>query len=147
MAIPITMHFAVISPKQLTPSPISERFFRSQENARGQDFNNGLTGIQFDCLPINTDLYDVLMHKRRTVNPSTGGFGFVPNSGKNYGTLQKYIKIKRQVAYDTEGNTTNGQLLLVIWCDQMFTSVGQPSVNNAMRIAEHHVAYFKEPCC
>lgn len=142
---PYVLHYAVLNPKGDQSGVGTTDFFRGHENERAQNFANVLTGLQFECLSINTDRFNVVLHKRIRLVPDSSGFGFVTNSGNNWGSYHKYIPIKRQIRYNTTGQTIDGSLYLVIWCDSILTATGTTPVSNAMQIAEHHVMYFKEP--
>jgi len=135
-------HVAVVSPRALdavTDIPMGD-FFRSQGEVgkRGKDFAIDLTGLDFRCLPINTDLYYIHQHyKFKLARGST-------DSGGKEMLYEKYLPLKRQIRYENQGATPEGKnMYLLLW----FSFVGEAggsvtagSVETEMRVTR----FFKE---
>lgn len=121
-------------------------FFRGNGTERGTDFSTALTGLEFHKLPINGDKYHVLMHHRFQLasRGDLGAVSFSINNGPtSYRTLSKYIKINRQIRF--EGNTpVMGRVQLVYWFDDFNRTGGGAIETNVIRVAEHHITYFKD---
>jgi len=135
-------HVAVVSPRALdatTDVPFGD-FFRSQGEVgkRGKDFAIDLTGLDFRCLPINTDLYYIHQHyKFKLARSST-------TSGGTEMLYEKYLPLKRQIRYENQGSTPEGKnMYLLMW----YSFVGEPggstpagTINCEMRVTR----FFKE---
>jgi len=121
-------------------------FFRGNGPQRGIDFSPALTGLEFHKHPINADKYHVLMHRRFSLAPrgDLGPIVFsINNSMSSYRTISQYIKINRQIRF--EGNTpVMGRVQLVYWFDDFNRNAGAPVELNVVRVAEHHITYFKD---
>ena len=126
-------------------------FFRWDGNDRSRNFSNALSGLEFHRLPINTDRYVVLKHKRYTLIQQRDLEGGEPNvtnvrSGKNYRTMRWYIKLKRQIKFDTSLNTPEtGQCYLVYWCDGWGTPANSSPTEAAANFGKRIVMYFRDP--
>lgn len=122
-------------------------FFRASNNFnRGVDFGVTLNSNEFHCLPINTDRYIILRHKRyRLVPPNAGST--VSHRGLSYMNINWYIPLKRQIRWDedTATNPEAGAVFLVFWSDLMFTAAGGVSQIGAMNVSTRTVTYFREP--
>ncbi len=139
---------AVICPRTSQGSISNTDFFRSQGSgtARGTNFDTGLTSNEFHCLPINTDNYTVLKHRRYRLGPATQSSGVIGGSQNNYMNIDWYIPIKRQIRYESGiGNPTDGNIYIVYWADRFDTNAGTLAQANAFRLQERYVTYFKEP--
>lgn len=139
---PLYFNMAVISPKALaapTSIPNADFFRNSGALNRSIDFGNSLSASEFNCLPINTDLYDVVKRKRIRVGP------FSSNEGANCQTLMMYVPVNRQIRYEDATSTPVGKnLFLVYWIDFL----GNPSSATPVvcgRISHDITKYFKEP--
>lgn len=134
---------AVISPKGNKGTPDSTEFFRSQGSARAVNLSTALTALEFHCLPINSDVYNVLFHKRFQIGSQTNAGGFWDRTVPNYLTFSKWVKLNRQIRYNAS-DTVEGACYIVYWCD-LFSGASTTAVSaNAMQVGEHHVTYFRE---
>lgn len=134
---PIQVNVAVVSPTD-TPDVAVTGFFRGSGNERGKDFN---TAIPFDkhMLPINTDKYHVLMHKRfllAAIDPATNSF---PDPVRpSYRTLARFIPIKRRFTFTTDSSATPAEpsVYLCTWFTIFGDTSGTPlaSVTQTRRI-------------
>lgn len=139
---PLYLNVAVVAPKALaapTSIPNSDFFRNSGALNRSIDFSNSLSASEFHCLPINTDLYDVVQHKRHVVGP------FTSTEGANCMAIKMYIPVNRQIRYEDAGSTPVGKnLFLCYWVDFL----GNPSgatPTTCGRISHDITKYFKEP--
>lgn len=148
---PMYFNFAVISPKGRnianTVSDIENSFFRSgTTDSRNVDFADTLASIEFHCLPINTDKWHVISHKRYRLNRRSNAIS--EGSGHYYKNIDRYYKIKRQIRYDeSQANTAlkcETPILMVWWCDQFNTTAGTAAQANSMVVSQRHLAYFRE---
>lgn len=140
--VPLYINWAVISTKHGNTTPGVINFFRSQDSgtSRATTFNNTLTSNEFRCLPINTDIYNVLMHKRFIVA------GTSTNTGYSHRVLDKYIKINRQLRYPTTGDIEcETPIYIVYWADKPLQGTGTVPVASAYQVQFKIIHYFKEP--
>ena len=149
---PVYWHWALISSKiNLNNTPSTDNFFRGSGNQRGVDFANDLTSLEFHCLPINTDIYNILKHKKYRINSygrttSADATTWQEHSGRNYMDVKAWIPLKRQLRFDnnTSDSPISGSVFLVHWCDQISTSGGVAPVSTVLSIQQRHIAYFRE---
>ena len=146
---PMYFHWAIIHPKDGKSGIGAPDFFRNQANGgqRGAAFANSLSAEQFHCLPINTDIYTIIRHRKMVLGPAVGSTVFSARNTKNYGNVSEYIPIKRQVRYVGPGaaNPASGQLWLVFWCDRFGEAKDSVPIPNEMFIGHHSLVYFHEP--
>jgi len=147
---PQWVHVAIVGVKQTTGNvPNTTKFFRANGTNRVTDFDNSLTGLEFMCLPINTDDYTILKHKRfnlpGTASSTPGEANF--NNRPNYRMLKMWTKVKRQIRYEDNNNTSNtdGRLWMLVWCDYVETPGGSVPTANALAFTSRHVTYFSDP--
>lgn len=140
-------NYAIVSPKADDTKlalPLAE-FFRGTGAQRHQAFDNALSSLDFRCLPINTDKYNVHKHKRLQLGPYSSA------EGKNTRTWEFYMPLNRQIRY--ENGTTDvpagKQMFLCYWCDYQDTNPGGVPVTNVADFQLRILKYFKEPatCC
>lgn len=135
-------NFAVVCSKHGNTPPGATDFFRAQDdgNTRSVDFSNSLSSNEFHCLPINTDIYNVLMHRRFHV-PGTGA-----NQGYTRRRLDRYIKINRQLRYPQSGDIeSETPIHLIYWSSRGMKIPGTTPVASAFQIQYKVIHYFREP--
>lgn len=122
-------HIAVISCKNEPDNstiPTAE-FFRAQgeTSRRNVDATPGLlTGLDYYCLPINTDLYNVHKHKRFRMNPADS------TDGKNERMFEFWMPIKRQLRYESSSSLPTGKnMYMVMWFTNLEEIEGVPAGN------------------
>lgn len=136
-------NYAIVSPKADGDKAIvtTTEFFRGAGTARGADFTTTLNALEFRCLPINTDKWNVHKHRRLSLAP------YSSNEGRNTRTMEWYHKIGRQIRYDDAGAQTpiGKQLFLVYWCDYQDNNSGTVVQTNVADLQMRFVKYFREP--
>lgn len=145
-ADPLLLNIAVIASKGTSGIEVAD-FFRDQALDRACDFSSALSSIELHHLPINTDKYIVLRHKRYTLQPgATGGTNIITNHGQSWMTLDWWLPFKRQVRYDSSSanNPEDGNVTLVWWADKFESASGTVMSSNQFAIAYRHVCHFKE---
>lgn len=145
--LPLHVSVAVISPKSGN-SVTTVDFFRdtSGSNERARNFGTALSGVQYECLPINIDKYVVLRHKRYMLTPGgTVSPDFKSESGNSFLSLSWWLPINRQLRYnDTTGEPEANAIFLVWWCDRHFATAGSGGAAD-LEILKHTICYFREP--
>ena len=131
-------------------TPDTDNFFRSKTlNTRSQNFDTTLTGLEFHCLPINTDEYVILRHKRYKLLQKSNGVNAgneQDNRGSSMLNLKWYIKMRRQFRFDDfNPRPIDGAVHLVYWCDTCISGGGSPSSPLACELTRSVVTYAREP--
>jgi len=142
---PLYLNVAVIHPKATTNGGQvdTNNFFRDTSANRARDFDIGMTGLEFHCLPINTDDYVVLKHKRFRLGPmptpSSSDPSITQNNSNNYMNIDWYIRLNRQVRWnnDEDDKPTDGDVYVVYWADKMFASASTLAVSNVLRCCSY----------
>jgi len=148
---PLYFNFAVIAPKDdLGSAGIpTANFFRSNQGDRSVTFDTTRSGLEMHCLPINTDDYTILKHKRFILNSVNNVSNVVMSReyGATWTTFTWYIPLKRQVRYNApEGATpTDGRVFYVYWASSVRATSGSPVAVNTITTDARVVTYFREP--
>lgn len=136
----LQVNVAIIAPKnKQTVDKVD--FFRSLANSadRAVDFGIGLTGEEMHDLPINSDDYTILKHKRyRLNNPAAGVSNF---------HLKKrwWIPLRRQINYtNTLDNSAISPVYLVHWYSVMNSAGGDTSIANAANVQWRVITFFRD---
>lgn len=150
--LPLYLNMAVVHIKGCTPiEDIAKDFFRgagnNTSNGRFLDFSDELTSNEFRCLPLNTDKFVVLHHKRMRLIPQDQSAERINDqSGRNYRNVDWYTKINRTIQYDENGaRTDNSNLYFMYWCDQYLQPGGTLPVTGALQTQRKFITYFHEP--
>lgn len=137
----IYLNYAVIAQKDGVSSVSITDFFRGYGSNRSIDFPG--TNADIPILihnPINTDKYEVLLHKKCKLSQFVNGF----HSGPEY-VAEHYIPIKRQVRYDSDlASSANGDLRFVMW----YTSWTSDAFSNQLVAINDRVdlyTFFRDP--
>lgn len=152
---PNILHFAIIAPlatlaNDSTPVGSEDvvpdtNFFRGNSENRAIDFGTGLSSMQLHSLNINSDNYVVLKRWKKIVGEADNDN---PKGPGQYKRSHTYVKLNRQVRYDTANyteNATQGRVFLVWWFDTWVgTSDGAPPIQNELLMDQHIVTYFRE---
>lgn len=140
-------HVAVISPKGMfgflgvqDNCVVNDNFFRGNGAARNINFQTSLTGLERNVLSINTDGYNILMHKKFY-------FENTDTNGRRSKLLKFWLPVRRQITYDQGPVAQAGRVALCWWMEpvQGVGSGGTPVGYADVDI--HCIAYFKEVCC
>lgn len=119
-------------------------FFRGNSDNRGKDFSVALNQTEFHCLPLNSDKFVVLTHKRFKLAATDNA----PSSNQisQWKDLQFYIPIKRQLRYTSDTGTSGiSTVHMMYWFDNFQTNAGITAAANQVNIQRKWIAYFREP--
>lgn len=147
---PLYFNIAIIATKggSNTSEVVTADFFRYHNNDRAINFDTGRSGLEFHTLPINTDRYTVLKHKRMLLKPQRGdnqNFIYEDDSGRNYRRFRWYVKLKRQIRWDaSQAVPETGQVFLVYWAAKFGSFSNDSSSPNAFAIHKRIVQYFRD---
>lgn len=129
-------HLAIIScknePDDQTIS--TSNFFRSQgeSTTRSVDFNSATrTGLDYYCLPLNTDLYNVHKHKRFRLNPANS------TEGRQERMIEFWLPVKRQLRYQSSSSLPEGKnMYLLMWFTNLEEVDGSPAGDPLANVAQ-----------
>lgn len=137
----IFVNFAIIAPKEGIAGLSTTDFFRSYGSQRSQDFptTTADTPVLINN-PINTDKYEVMLHKQvRLASRSIGPFPLSEFNG-NF-----YVPIKRQIRYDSDAaSSANGDLRFCMW----YTTINSNGTTGQLQSVDERVdlfTYFRDP--
>lgn len=145
---PLYVNWAILASKAGGIGGVSNvDFFRASEGAeRARNFGTDLTGNEFHCLPINSDKYHILQHKRYKLVPSASGGDTVALTGKSYMNIDMYKKFNRQLQFDgAVGGPESGETSLVMWCSKFGEGAGTVAETNAWNVSLKTICYFRDP--
>ena len=145
-ATPLLCNVAIVARKnEADPPSITDNFFRGTGGQRGQDFNLAqLDASEFHCYPLNTDKFHVFWHKRFKLQ-NVGGSTYNTSNSKSYIMFKKYLKIKRQVRYQTSAGTSEEvPVRLLYWFDQIDSPANTAIVTGACFVQSHAIMYFRD---
>lgn len=140
-SVPLHIHVAVISRKASNILATTD-FFRAagDDNSRAVNFTNALSGMDLRCLPINTDEFDILKHKRIILAP------YDVDDGRQHRYMEFWLPFRRQIRYETSSDSPEGRnLWLVHWASFPDEIAGALGVNNAYTVDYRIVKYFRDP--
>jgi len=142
------INVAVVKPKQLsvnTGSLPDDEWFRGTDGTRSVDFNNTtLSGLEMQCLPINSDKYHIMKHTKSYIGP------FNSTEGRADRNMMFYVKVNRSVKYQSQGTGVqldypeDGDMWLVWWASYLGEATAS-AVSAAYTTQFHVVRYFREP--
>ena len=147
---PIYLNVAVLVPRDSTVNINTVDFFRDTRTAeRGRDFGTNMNGLEMHCTPINTDVYNILRHKRYRIINGTGGSNVVSLQNYNYKNIDWYIKVNRQIRWNTNaGLQSAANIPYLVWWTSVFgENESATSVTSAFIYNWKVITYFRDPCC
>lgn len=143
---PMYFHSAIVYDKRSndgTTIVTTDDFFRSRQgNERSVDFSTALSSLEFRCLPLNTDRFSVLRHKRFFLTPVNSGAGFTAASGKNYKLYEDYIRLKKLVRWND--NQAQSKIWWLQWFDYYGRVGGDPAEVGGATMTRMCTMYFKD---
>lgn len=142
---PVVFNIAVISNKY-APTISSANFFRGHGTEIGLDFSNSRTGFDFATMSINTDQYNVLLHKRVKLWPQSYPFsGVIPERSPymNAGPNKQWIPLKRQISFEDGTAGSNDDIYIVHWADYVDTTASTAGSANLYDLQYRCVTYYR----
>lgn len=141
------LNVCLLSPKGNASGVEIQDFFRFSSSSRATDFSNVLNGMEFACLPLNTDRYTVLHRTKKLLVAGTQSGLTNDLTGSNHTLIEFYAKINRQLRYDSASATESGAIYLVYWIDRVGAVAGSAPALAKIQVARKVVCYFSEPSC
>lgn len=140
LRVPVMFNWAIVVPKASnTVSPID--ILRGNGSERDVTLNNALTFMDLRCLPINTDRYRVVKHKKMLIQPDSDK-GTDQNEGRDFRMIEEYIKTNRQLFFDGSTATPLQNIWMVWWCDYYNSPTG--STASTIQFSWRIVDYFND---
>lgn len=145
---PLYFNFAIISPKtDVNLNPIE--FFRSYSDNRGTDFESpNISSLDYHCRPINTDVFNILHHKRYVLTTDINTQKGEVFQGNASVRIMRYFPVKRQVRYRRQlegpGDFCTTPIFFVFWAAIAGYGTEKPP-EFAFRTDARIITYFREP--
>jgi len=137
----LVVNFAIVKRRCGTTAPNATDFFRSSEATRSVDFGTALSSLEFNCLPINTDEYIVLMRKKFMLLTKN-----VNNGSKFQKYINRWVKLAKQYRFKgTDDTPVCGTPYVVYWVSKMEDSTGTGVEVDQVQLTRRIVTYFREP--
>lgn len=139
----VFLNWAIVTPKAVN-SVSSTDLLRGDSLERYLPIGTSNTFMDLRCAPINTDRYNVHMHKRLTIKPDmerpTGVLE--QKKGRDLILIEKYIKTNRQVFFNGDTSTPLTNMYMVWWVDYYGSPTG--SKTNSAEVSWKLINFFKE---
>jgi len=139
---PIRFNIAVVVPKGVQAVVNTTKFFKGDSANRGRDFSSSMSSIELATLPINTDNYDVVTHKRFILEP--GEISQYKSQRMSYKRIDQWVNIARYFGYN--GGTVGAQNrkpYLVYWFDFWGNPANALPSGSACTVAYHSYTIFR----
>lgn len=141
------LNYAVVvcrNEQTISPTLPVAQFFGGNSNVRGEAFDTTKTGVELHCLPLNTDKFEVLWHKR-VILGSSGGAVTGINDYKPWHLLDTYVPINREIRYTSQDATSAVSYpILMVWCDRLSSQSGSAGDADVGIRNTHITAYWRE---
>lgn len=134
-------NFAVVSPTNNRNNPPTfGSFFRDYSASRDVDFSTALTANELHSLPISTDKWRVLMHKRIKFSGTPTYTG-----GKTWIAKKFWVPLHRTIQYKSPSDTEPEDLVfLIYWFDNFAANGGTAQDATVAYGGVRCVTYFTE---
>lgn len=144
------MNVAVISPRNNNATSVqADGFFRDYNASRDINFSTGLSGLRMHVLPISTDKFRVLAHKRLRIGASgtDGSPGLIPTNVAPGNTcmFDLWVPLKRNITYNDDTDTNcESKVFFVLWFTDGVASGADPIIAAQASGSVHAVTYYSE---
>ncbi len=150
--VPITLRFAVVSPRQTFGTTATERalsLLRSFGPERALNLGIGNSGISNTKNRINDDLYMIMYEHSVEVGPDASSTGYTGGVEANWSYFEKWIPLNKQLRYSTgTSGKSETPVYLIYWYDakirkatEAFSAVGGTGV---VQTRVDSIAYFHD---
>lgn len=148
-ACDLTVHYAIVKRKDAT-TPSGDDFLGDIGGAKRYCSVAEATysDHRLDCLPVNTDDYKILTHKKFLLNGKDGALVGqnetlkAAKNRRNYRHVEKYIKINRQFRF-TETDINPIENLYICWWAYRRGEASKTNVLSAYNITQDLTCYFR----
>lgn len=135
------LNFAVVSPKNNNWTPPSfADFFRDYTTSTDVSFSTALSGNEMHTLPINTDKWNVLAHKREQLGRNEY------YTGVNTTLIRRWwMPLNRSITFnDDEDTAAECKVWFIFWCTDATGGHGQAEEPDVILGSIRTVTYFNE---
>lgn len=136
----VFLNWAIVCPKAVNATSATD-LLRGDDTERYLTIGTSNTFMDLRCAPINTDRYNVIMHKRYTIKPDSDKSA-TSTEGADLVMIEKYIKTNRQLFFNGDTATPLTNLYMVYWVDY-YASPGAAQADTA-ECTFKFINYFKE---
>lgn len=136
----IFLNWAIVCPKAVN-QVTSTDLLRGDDVERYLPIGTSNTFMDLRCAPINTDRYNVIMHKRMTIKPDSDKSATL-TEGSDIVMIEKYIKTNRQLFFNGDTATPLTNLYMVYWVDYYASPTGAQA--GTAETSFKFINYFKE---
>ena len=139
---PLFFNWAIVIPKATNAINAAD-ILRGDDTERAQGIDNNRTYMDLRCLPINSDRYRIVKHKRFTILPDSDKDITNPNEGRDMRVVEEYIRTDRQLFFEGDISLPLTNVWMIWWCDFYGSAPGGvqiPSMDYSFKL----VNYFKE---
>jgi len=143
----LTVNLAVLAPYARGQLVDINDFFRNNDSTLARDFSISMNNMEMSTLPINTDLYHVLMHKRFRVSGTadvvTAGTRRFAVAYRNHLDFEHWLPIKRQVRF--QDDLCLNSLWFVWWLDGFGNPINvAASTSTDYPLSLKTIAYYRD---
>ncbi len=142
---PMYVNFAVLVDKESSSSQTenlgTSDFFRDlrKNKDRSIDFSTGLSSNELHCLPINTDKFGILKHKRMRLAGNNAN-----SVNKQFRNMDFYLRCKRQLRWDAGNTYPEGpRVYAVMWCSRFGDNAGKAVEPDQIKMHGRILTYFR----
>lgn len=122
LKVPAYLNCAIVIPKSAN-TVNATNILRGNSAEREVAIDNTRSYLDLRCMPINTDLYTVVKHKRMTILPDSDKSTTV-SEGRDYRMIEEYIKTNRKIYFNGSASTPLQNMFMVWWCDYYNSPTG-----------------------
>lgn len=146
----LLVNVAILSPKNTNSSSFTgDGFFRDYNESRDINFSTGVTGFRMHTLPVSTDKFRVLAHKRIRLGASgtDGSTGVTPTnvSPANTSMFDMWVPLKRNLVFNDDiGDECESKVFWVMWYSDALSDSAAPSIVGQMTGSVMAVTYYNE---
>lgn len=117
----------------------SDHFFRNTTNSstRDRSFATTTKSLDFRCLPINPERYNILMHKRLFLGAKDDG------RISGHRLIEQWMPIRRQISFDAD-NVASCYFFVLKWFTLPNTDTATPTTS-VVDVQQRIVTYFRDP--
>lgn len=148
-AVPIGCNVAIVVPRNESSLNVTlpiPNFFGGNSDTRGEAFDLATkTGLELHTLPLNTDKFEVLYHKRKILGRTFAAGGVTTSTdAKSWGLWDDYIPINKEIRYtDGTGASAVSAPCVLVWFDSMRSPTGAAAFAGCL-VARHLTVFWRE---
>lgn len=147
--VPLFFHWAIVQRKNsdnTDATNLADDFFRNPLNGqRAIDAGTALTGMEWHCNAINTDLMIIKCHYKYVIQPDNDTQTVYNPTMPNYIDEDRYLHINKQFRFSSVDLKCETPLLLVMWYSQPDEISGSNPRADVLFTSQKGHVYFRNP--